>query len=100
MRMEVICLTYFTCGTMDVCCGSMRGMGYSILPTIVSLTGACGLRILWIVTIFAWDPTLFVLYLSYPVSWIITTVAHLVCYFYARRKLNKQAKEETVTSAS
>lgn len=95
-RMEVICLTYFFCGTMDVCCGSMRGMGYSILPTIVSLTGACGLRILWIVTIFAWHHSLFILYLSYPVSWFVTTAAHLVCYWYAKRKLDKQSTEATL----
>lgn len=99
-RMEVICLTYFTCGTMDVCCGSMRGMGYSILPTIVSLTGACGLRIIWIFTIFAWNHTLFILYLSYPVSWIITTLAHLICYFYAKHRLDQQAKQEALSSVS
>ena len=79
-RMSVVCLTYFTCGMMDVTCGSIRGMGYSITPTIVSLTGACGLRILWILAIFPMDRTQFCLYLSYPVSWIITFAAHLICF--------------------
>ena len=41
------CLTYFTCGWMDVMVGTMRGIGYSLLPMVVSLAGACGLRVVW-----------------------------------------------------
>ncbi len=89
LRMSVICTTYFICGWMDTMVGSMRGIGYSILPTIVSLTGACGLRVIWIFTIFAWRPTLTVLYLSYPVSWLVTATAHVTCYLLVRRKLPK-----------
>lgn len=87
-RLSVVCSTYFLCGIMDVACGSIRGMGYSITPTIVSLTGACGLRILWIYTIFALNRSLFTLYLSYPVSWALTFAAHLVCFiiFFNRWK--------------
>ena len=79
-RLEVVCATYFLCGMMDVACGSMRGLGSSIIPTVVSLAGACGLRILWIFTIFAVDRTLYCLYLSYPITWIITFVCHLTCF--------------------
>ncbi len=79
-RLQVVCFTYFLCGLMDVACGSIRGMGYSITPTIVSLTGACGLRILWIYTVFRNDHTLFNLYLSYPISWIVTFIAHIICF--------------------
>lgn len=74
---------------MDVMGGILRGMGYSILPMIVSLTGACGLRILWIVTVFAWRPTLFILYISYPISWLITFVVHFICFLVVHRKLPK-----------
>ncbi len=52
MRMSIICIPYFLCGLMDVTVGSLRGLGYSIMPMIVSLAGACGLRIVWIFTIF------------------------------------------------
>lgn len=80
-RLRVVCLTYFLCGIMDVTCGSIRGLGYSVRPTIVSLIGACGLRIIWIYTVFEMvDRTLFTLYLSYPVTWIITFTAHMVCF--------------------
>ena len=89
-RMSIICTTYFLCGIMDTMVGSLRGMGYSILPTIVSLTGACGLRVIWIFTIFAMERTLFVLYLSYPVSWAVTAIAHIICYEHGRRRLPKE----------
>lgn len=79
-RMKIIFTTYFLCGTMDVCVGSLRGMGFSIMPMIVSLLGACGLRILWIFTVFKLNPTPEMLYISYPISWGITTAVHLACY--------------------
>ncbi len=88
-RMYLVCMPYFLCGIMDVMVGSMRGMGYSILPMIVSLTGACGLRILWIFTVFAADHTLSTLFWSYPVSWAVTFLAHLVCFMVIRRKFPK-----------
>lgn len=85
-RMQVICVTYFLCGIMDVMVGSIRGMGYSVMPMLVSLTGACGFRILWIFTVFAWKHTLWILYISYPISWIITAGIHMICYFTVRKR--------------
>ena len=78
--MALVCSLYFLCGMMDVACGSMRGLGSSIIPTVVSLAGACGLRILWIFTIFAANRTLFCLYLSYPITWAVTFACHLACF--------------------
>jgi len=79
---------YCLCGLMDVMVGTLRGVGYSIMPMIVSLTGACIFRVVWILTIFAANPTLDILYVSYPISWALTFGAHLLCYvFIARRKL-------------
>ena len=86
VRMRIILPTYFLCGLMDVMVGQMRGIGYSILPMIVSLTGACLLRIVWIMTIFAANPTLQTLYLSYPVSWGVTFAIHFGCYWLLGRK--------------
>ena len=75
---------------MDCMVGSLRGMGYSVFPMIVSLVGACGLQIVWIFTIFAVWPTLTVLYLSYPVSWVVTTLAHVITFVKVRRKYPKE----------
>lgn len=87
LRLQLFCLTYFLCGIMDTMVGSMRGMGYSMLPMFVSLTGACGLRVLWVFTVFAMHRSLFVLYLSYPISWTVTGAAHILCYVLAMKKL-------------
>lgn len=90
MRMRVICLTYFTCGIMDVFAGSVRGMGYSVMPMIISLIGACGLRIVWIYTIFKAHHTLTTLYISYPVTWVITICAYIVCYTICIKKMKSK----------
>lgn len=98
-RIRVVCLTYLLCGMMDVTCGVVRGMGTSVTPTIVSLSGACGLRVVWIFTVFAAAHSLFVLYLSYPVTWAITWLAHLLCFAFFYRRLHlPQATAKTVTS--
>ncbi len=100
IRMGIILPTYFLCGLMDVMVGGLRGIGYSIMPMIVSLTGACLLRIVWIMTIFAQNHTLAVLYWSYPVSWFATFAAHSLCYLLlARRKLNVLPGAEGVSRA-
>lgn len=85
-RLAVIATTYFLCGIMEVASGSIRGLGYAIIPMVVSLSGACIMRIVWIYTVFAMVPTQFVLYLSYPISWVLTFAAHLVTYFIVRKK--------------
>ena len=90
MRLGVVSVTYCLCGMMDVVAGSVRGMGYSILPMLVSLAGACLFRIIWIFTVFQWQHTLFSLYISYPISWGLTICAHLVCYFAVRRRVFPQ----------
>ena len=73
MRLGVVSVTYCLCGMMDVVAGSVRGLGYSILPMLVSLVGACVFRIIWIFTVFQWQHTLFSLYISYPISWALTS---------------------------
>lgn len=90
LRLEIICGTYFLCGIMDCMVGSLRGLGYSIIPMFVSLTGACGFRVLWVFTVFAAYHSLDVLYLSYPVSWAITAFAHMVTFRKVRRKIPRR----------
>jgi Na+-driven multidrug efflux pump len=71
---------------MDTLCYTMRGIGMSLLPTVISLTGACLFRIVWIYTVFAAHHTQFVLYISYPISWTLTSVAYVICYLIIRKK--------------
>ena len=97
MRLGVVSVTYCLCGMMDVVAGSVRGLGYSILPMLVSLAGACVFRVIWIFTVFQWQHTLFSLYVSYPISWALTISAHLVCYFVVRRRVFPRAPQQTET---
>ena len=90
LRLEIICGTYFLCGIMDCMVGSLRGLGYSVIPMFVSLTGACGFRVLWVFTVFAAYRSLDVLYLSYPVSCAITAIAHMITFRKIRRKIPRQ----------
>ena len=90
-RMTVICSTYYFCGMMDVTGGSLRGMKYSFSSMIISMLGACAFRIIWLATVFKADQTVFNIYVSYPISWILTWAAYIVCYIYAMRKLRKHS---------
>ena len=90
IRMRWICLPYLLCGLMDVLVGMLRGLGYAVVPMCVSVIGACGLRILWIATVFAKFHSLDVLYSSYPISWIITGATHLICFIVIWRKMKKK----------
>lgn len=94
-RLSVIATTYALCGMMDVMVGVLRGLGYSIMPMIVSLLGACGLRILWIATVFRIPEyhTVRTVYLSYPMSWAITFAVHVICCVIAWRLLKKRNRE-------
>lgn len=89
-RLRIISGPYFLCGIMDTMVGALRGIGYSVIPMLVSLTGACAFRVVWIFTFFAMNRTLQTLYLSYPVSWTITFTAHVICYILIRRRLAKR----------
>lgn len=99
-RMSVVCTTYFLCGWMDCLACSVRGLGASVLPMVVSIVGACLLRIVWIMTIFQWERTQFCLYISYPVSWGLTTVVHLICFLVLRKKVRAQNPEEPAAAAA
>ena len=86
-RFSVVSVTYFLCGMMDVGSGVVRGLGYSIMPMLVSMVGACVFRVIWIFTVFRMYHTLFTLYVSYPISWVLTVIAHMICYLVVRRRM-------------
>ena len=95
-RIAYICIPYFLCGMMDVIVGSLRGIGCSLLPMFVSLTGACVFRVIWIYTVFAKVHTLPCLYLSYPISWALTFSVHLICFLVLYRRLRKNNQDSEI----
>ena len=91
-RMAIISTLYFLCGIMETITGTIRGMGYSTVTLFISVIGACGLRILWIYTIFAipeyHTPTC--LFISYPITWTVTILAELVAFSIIYKKEKKK----------
>lgn len=83
-------ITYFLCGLMDLFPGAMRGMGFSAAPMMLSIVGTVGTRIVWIFGIFPRYRSLSVLFISYPVSWILTIAMQVVCFFIVRRKVHEK----------
>jgi len=92
LRMKVMMVAYFTCGTMNVFPGLTRGMGYSILPMLCTLVGACLMRIVWLATFFTWYPTVMMLFACYPVTWGLAGIGQVGSFFYARHQVRKRAE--------
>ena len=93
VRMRYCLLLQFTSVLMDTLSGSMRGLGYSLVPALISLAGSCGLRLVWIYLLFPMNPTYEMLLIVYPLTWGITSLAMLIAYLFIRhhavRKLEK-----------
>ena len=85
-RMLIVCTPYFTCGIMNVLVGAMRGLGSSLTPMVVSIFGVCVLRVIWIYTVFAAAPSMLMLFVSYPVTWVVTALVEAVCFYFIRKR--------------
>ena len=96
-RLFAISLTYFLCGLMDTFAYSLRGLGYSTLPAVVSAIGGCGLRLLWIFFVFPipYFNNLVWLALSYPITWVVTAGVHMICFIilFKRLKFDQTVEE-------
>lgn len=86
VRLFYLGALYFTAGFMGVMTGVLRGYGYSILPTSITLVGVCGFRLVWIFTVFARFHDLRLLYSCYPISWTLTAIGLFIAYFALRKK--------------
>lgn len=90
---EILSITtvpYFLCGIMDLFPGSLRGMGYSTVPMILSVVGTVGMRIFWIYRVFPFHRSLYVLFISYPASWTFTIIMQVICFICVRKIVNRR----------
>ena len=87
IRINVLMVAYFTCGIMNVFPGITRGMGFSVTPMLCTLLGACLLRIVWLWTFFAWNPTVVMLFACYPVTWTVAGIGQVAAFYHARKKV-------------
>ena len=86
-------LTYFLCGLMDLFPGALRGMGHSAVPMILSVLGTVGTRVVWIFLIFPQHRSLDILFISYPVSWLLTILMQVICFWFVRKKVHESLKK-------
>ena len=86
VRFGYVAVFHFICAFMDIMVGVLRGLGHSVIPMIVSLIGSCAFRLVWIATVFQTYTTPSCLYVSYPISWAITALAHIIFFFAIRKQ--------------
>ena len=89
IRLKYVALWLVLNGTFDVFVASMRGMGYSTLPTVLMLFGICGIRLMWIWTVFPQVGTLESIYVCFPISWSITLVIQGILWIWVHRHMLK-----------
>lgn len=96
-RLLLLGFTYLLCGIMDVMSNVMRGLGKSTLAMIISLSGSCLFRILWLNTVFRISRTYLTILFVYPVSYVLTVSIYFCIYFPMMKKLERKLakKEET-----
>lgn len=97
IRLTWLALPYFLCGLMEVTTGALRGVGSSVTPMIISVLGVCGIRIVWIFTVFQIPAyhTLECLYFSYTISWIVTFLLELIAFIHIFKKQAKMYQLQT-----
>lgn len=95
LRISFLVIPYFLCGMMEIATGTLRGMGVSVTPMLMSILGVCGIRIMWIFTVFQIPAfhTPQSLYISYPISWLATFLFELIAFIFIYKKKRKQYPE-------
>ena len=94
IRLTYVALLLVLNGILDVFVSSLRGMGHSTLPTLIMIIGICGVRLLWIATIFNQYQTLESIYMCFPISWIITGIIEAIFWYVNLKKMNFEANNE------
>ncbi|MBR3252268.1 MAG: MATE family efflux transporter [Erysipelotrichaceae bacterium] len=92
-RLRYVTLFLFINGLLDVVVNSIRGFGIATLPTIITLFGVCGFRILYIYTYFASHHTAQNLYLCFPLSWLITLFIQSIIWMFVYQRKCRNAEE-------
>ena len=97
-RLKIILPIYFVCGIVEILVGCLRGMGYSLTPTLTSFFCVCIFRIIWIYTACRAIHTPEMLYLSWPISWVINFVIDIIIFIFLFNK-RKTASQEYAPKA-
>lgn len=95
-RIACIGLPYFLCGIMDVIAGVLKGLGATLYSALISILGVCAFRLFWIFTIFRIEEyhNLKSLFISYPISWTLTSITYILVYFIVLKSLKKKFEQK------
>ena len=85
-RFAIMLTTHWICAIMEISISSLRGLGYSIVPTLIMIFGICIFRIFWLMTVFKKSQTINNLLLTYPLSWLLVAVIGSIYLYYALKK--------------
>ena len=78
--------SYAISAFMDCTIAACRGIGKSLLPTVIVILGSCVFRVAWVYTIFAHFHTIPSLYLLYPCSWTLTAIAEILYFVHCYKQ--------------
>ena len=96
-RLLFVAVPYFLCAIMETGTALLRSVGYSLYSLIITMFGSCAFRIVWIYTVFAAYPKIEVLYLVFPVSWVLTASVLLITFSICfKHKIKMMDLQETV----
>lgn len=96
IRLTFIAIPYFLAGIMDTMTGALRGMGSSIAPMFITVLGVCGFRVAWIYSVFRLFPMLECIYISYPISWVVTFVAEFITFCIVIKRMKRKSENPTL----
>ncbi len=96
LRLTFMALFYFLYPLLDVPTGVLRGMGASTTSMLTSVLGICGFRVLWIYTVFAQFRSLEILYVSFPISWVLTGISQLIAIAVIYKRIVKTPAQNTL----
>ena len=88
IRMVHVLLLELLTGTYEISGGAMRGMGYSLVPALLTVVGCCGFRVAWLYTVFKICPTFSMLMNVYPATWVITGALVMGAYLIIRKRVS------------
>jgi Na+-driven multidrug efflux pump len=94
LRLQIMCLPHIFCSLMDAASGTLRGFGRSVTPMLTSILCVCCLRIVWLYTVFAINPTLKTMYISYPITWGLAATVNICCCMYTLTKKEREHDEQ------
>ena len=90
-RMIILFPLYFTCGIMDVLSGALRAMGKSLTAMVITMIGACGIRVFVAMVVFKFIPTAECIYFSYPISWSVTMICNFIFLTFFVKKMIRES---------